>query len=161
MPQRRFCKDAQKDIVKAFKEFIEYIYGGNCAIDSRDEKSADFSMNVPGDLKRAEFEEDIREWCDEHNCDFELIDQAPEAPSRQYFSENLKLMYPRVKNYEVLAKQPRKLEVAKSLFKKSWGQDFNEEDPDDQEDIVILYNEYMDELSEWKPVELRLKFKEE
>lgn len=158
MPYRHFTTD-EKSIPQAFKEYIEYIYDGNCMIDSIDENEAYFSMNVPGELRREDFENDVQDFCEEHNCSFELINQTPEAPSPQYFSENLKLMYPRVKNFEALKKQDRKFQVAKELWKKNWGTvEFNEEDPDDQEDIVLLYNEYMEELAEWKPVELKLTF---
>lgn len=160
MPYNGFIRDSNS-VVKEFKDYIEYIYGGNCAIDSQDDEEAHFSMNVPGDLKRDDFESDVKDFCDEHNCTFELINQTPEAPSPQFFSENLRLMYPRVKNYEALVKQDRKFERAKELFKKSWGADFDPESEDDRDDLVLLWNMYMDELSEWKPVEVKLHFKEE
>ena len=157
MPLKHFIAD-DKSIAKAFVDYIEYIYGGNCMIDDQDEEGAHFSMNVPGSLKREDFENDVQDFCEEHNCSFELVNQTPEAPSPQFFSENMKLMYPRAKNYEALAKNPQKLEKAKILFKQSWDQDFNEEDEDDKEDLVLLWNEYMEELSEWKPVEVKLHY---
>ena len=158
MPYKYFVED-EKSIPQAFKEYIEYIYDGNCMIESADENEAYFSMNVPGELKREDFENDVQDFCEEHNCSFELINQTPEAPSPQFFSENLKLMYPKVKNFEALKKQDRKFQIAKELWKRNWGNvEFNEEDPDDQEDIVLLYNEYMEDLSEWKPVELKLHY---
>lgn len=160
MPLKHFITD-NKSIAKAFIDYIEYIYGGNCMIDDQDEEGVHFSMNVPGDLKREDFENDVQDFCEEHNCTFELVNQAPNAPSPQFFSENMKLMYPRVKNYEALAKDPRKLEKAKVLFKQSWNQEFNEEDEDDKEDIVLLWNEYMEELSEWKPVEVKLHYNQD
>lgn len=160
MPLKHFIAD-NKSIAKAFIDYIEYIYGGNCMIDDQDEEGVHLSMNVPGDLKREDFENDVQDFCEEHNCTFELVNQAPNAPSPQYFSENMKLMYPRVKNYEALAKDPRKLEKAKVLFKQSWNQEFNEEDEDDKEDIVLLWNEYMEELSEWKPVEVKLHYNQD
>ncbi len=145
---------------KEFSEFIKYIYGDTCDIDYQSENEAKFTMNVPGQLKKEEFESDVQEWCDEHNCTFELINQAPEAPSPQYFSENMKLMYPRVKDFETLAKNPRKLEAAKRIFKEQWNAEFDPESEDDRDDIVLLWNEYMEELSEWKPVELKLHYQE-
>lgn len=160
MPLKHFITD-NKSIAKAFIDYIEYIYGGNCMIDDQDEEGVHLSMNVPGDLKREDFENDVQDFCEEHNCSFELVNQAPNAPSPQFFSENMKLMYPRVKNYEALAKDPRKLEKAKVLFKQSWNQEFNEEDEDDKEDIVLLWNEYMEELSEWKPVEVKLHYNQD
>lgn len=160
MPFNKFITDAQLSLPQEFAEYIKYIYGDTCDIDSENENEAQFTMNVPGDLKREEFESDVQEWCDEHNCSFELINQTPEAPSPQFFSENMKLMYPRMKSYEKLAADERKFDVAKRLFKKSWNQEFDPENEDDREDIVLLYNEYMDELSEWKPIQLKLKFKE-
>ena len=71
-------------------------------------------------------------------------------------------MYPRIKSWEALVENKRKLEVAKRLWKENWKDvEFDETNPDDQEDMVLLYNEYMEELSEWKPVELKLKFNKE
>lgn len=165
MPYKGFIGDSIKDeksLAQQFKEYIKYIYDGNCNVESESENEARLSMNVPGDLKREDFESDVQEWCDEHNCSYELINQAPEAPSPQFFSENMKLMYPRIKTWEKLKSDERKLNIAKTLWKKNWvNVPFDENNPDDQEDMVLLYNEYMEELSEWKPVELKLIFKKE
>ena len=51
MPLKHFIAD-DKSIAKAFIDYIEYIYGGNCMIDDQDEEGVHFSMNVPGDLKQ-------------------------------------------------------------------------------------------------------------
>lgn len=153
--------DSSKDVAKEFAEYIKYIYGDICDIDYAADEEAKFTMYVPGELKREEFESDVQEFCDEHECSFELVNQTPEAPSAQYFSENMKLMYPSVKSYEVLAKDPRKLEAAKEIFKEQWEADFDENSEDDREDIVLLWNEHMEEQREWKPVELKLHFKKE
>ena len=152
-------KDAPKSLAREFKEFAEYVYGGGAFVESESPNEAQIQINVPGDMAQAEFESDMAEWCEEHGCSYELVNQTPEAPSPQFFSKNMKLMYPRMKDYERLASDPKKLETAKKLFRKSWGAEFNPEDPDDREDIVILYNMYMDDLSEWKPVVLKLRLK--
>lgn len=143
-------------IVKAFKNYMNWIYSAEIQLDDRDENSAHFSMHVPSELTREEFEEDVQEFCDDHNCTFELINQTPNAPSPQFFPMNTKLMYPKIKNYEKLKEDPRKYEAALSFWKKNWDMPFNEEDPDDQEDLVLLYNEYVENLTKWKPVELKL-----
>ena len=156
-----YVKDANpKEIVSAFKRFMKEIYDAqNIVVDDMSNESANVSLQVPGRLSRAEFEDDMAEFCDKYNCSYELVDLAPEAPSRQYFSENMKLMYPDVKSWEILKKNPQKLGLAKELWKKNWeGVPFDENNPDDQEDIVILYNMYMEELREWKPVEVKLIF---
>ena len=149
---------SEKEIDKEFEEFSKDVFGADTFTK---EGLFQYYMYVPGKLTKAEFEEGMNEFCALHNCAFELIDQAPEAPSRQYFSENMKLMYPTVKDFETLVKNPRKFELAKDLFKESWGQEFNEESEDDREDIVLLYNEYIEELREWKPVEVKLIFPKE
>ncbi len=143
------------------KEFIEFAKDVFGADNPKAEGDHQYYMYIPGELKKAEFEEGMKEICERLGCTYELIDQAPEAPSRQYFSENMKLMYPDVKNYDILAKNERKLELAKELFKEAWGQEFDPTSEDDKEDIVLLYNEYMEELREWKPVEVKLVFPEE
>lgn len=143
---------------KEFTEFAKDVFGAD---NVKKEGTLQYYMYVPGRLKKAEFEEGMNEFCERLGCSYELIDQTPEAPSRQYFSENMKLMYPDVKKYEILANNERKLELAKELFKEAWGQEFDPESEDDKEDIVLLYNEYMEELREWKPVEVRLIFPEE
>ena len=147
-----------KTIEREFKQFAEDVFG---AKQFKKEAPLQYSMYIPGEMKRAEFEEGMNEFCKDHNLNYELIDQAPEAPSRQYFSENLKLLYPDVKSYEVLEKNKRKLERAKELFKAQWNQEFDPEDEDDKEDIVLLYNEYIEELREWKIVEVKLSMKGE
>ena len=164
MPYQKLILDSElsEKAVKEFQDYIKHIYGTEvCDVEYGHTNTPEFFMEVPGELSRAEFEDDVKEFCDEHGCTFELIDQAPEAPSRQYFSENMKLMYPSVKNYEILAKDPRKLLKAKDLWKENWDMEFDPESEDDREDIVLLYNEYMEELREWKPVELRLIFPKE
>lgn len=149
-------------IVKEFQDYIKYIYGTDvCDVENPNSENPRFFIEVPGELKRVEFEDDVKEFCEKHNCSFELIDQAPDAPSRQFFSENMKLMYPDVKSYEMLEKQPRKLRVAKDIFKEQWGAEFDPESEEDREDIVLLYNEYMEELREWKPVEMFLHLPKE
>lgn len=158
MPYLRIRAKDEKPLPQQFKEFIQYIYGGKCLIEGQDGSEAQIYLDVPGEMKREEFDGDVQEWCDEHGCSYELINQAPEAPSPQFFSENMKLMYPRMKSYERLAADPRKLETAKRLWKKSWPMPFDEKSEDDREDITLLYNQYMDELSEWKPVMLKLKW---
>lgn len=143
-----------------FADFMAYIYGGNGVVESQSDKDATVYVDVPGDMRQETFESDAKEWCDEHGCSYELVNQAPQAPSPQFFMKNTKLLYPRKKDYEALAKDPRTLETAKRLWKKNWSMPFDETDPDDQEDIVLLYNSYMDELSEWKPVIVKLKLSE-
>ena len=162
MPYKHFVGDkvSNGEIIRKFKEYIQYIYDGQIALDDRDESSAHFSMHVPGELQREDFENDVQDFCEEYGCTFELVNQAPNAPSPQFFPSNLKLMYPKIKSYEKLKEDPRKYAAALDLWKKNWTMDFNEEDPDDQEDLVLLYNEYIDELTEWKPVELILHFGE-
>ena len=147
--------------IKEFKTYINWIYNAQIALDDRNENSAHFSMHVPSELTREEFEEDVQEFCDEHNCTFELINQAPNAPSPQFFPMNTKLMYPTIKNYDKLKSDERLFEAALDFWKKNWDMPFNEEDPDDQEELVNLYNEYVEGLREWKPVELRLYFQPE
>lgn len=148
-------------LAKGLRDFLKYIYGGNSVIESYDGEEAIIYVDVPGEMEEEEFRSDVKEWCDEHGCDFDLVDQAPQAPSRQYFSKNMKLMYPRVKSFEKLAEDPRKLAIAKALWKKNWPMPFDETNEDDREDIVLLYNEYMEELSKWKPVIVKLTHKEE
>ena len=166
MPYFKFIINDSEDhalVAKQLKRFLEHIYDVQAlSISPEDENEIFIDMYVPGRLKRAEFEEDMNEFCNQHNCSFELVNQAPEAPSPQYFSENMRLMYPRVKKYEDFAKNPKKLEIAKRLWKENWGNvPFDETSLDDQEDMVLLYNMYMDEMSEWKPVWIKLKFKPE
>lgn len=153
--------DQAKSLPQEFREFAEYVYGGGAYVESDSPREGQVQLNVPGDMPQAEFESDMEEWCGEHGCSYELVNQTPEAPSPQFFSKNTKLMYPRAKSYEKLEADPKKMETAKRLFKKSWGADFNPEDPDDREDIVILYNMYMDDLGEWKPVVVKLRWGED
>ena len=155
---RKIKSNDAKTLPEEFRDFIQYIYGGKCLIESDDGAEAQIYMDVPGKMKRAEFDADVGEWCQEHGCSYDLIDQAPEAPSRQYFSENVKLMYPRAKDYETLKKNPNRFNIAKRLWKESWPMEFDESLEEDREDILALYNEYMEELSEWKPVMLKLKY---
>ena len=147
-----------KSLAREFADFLRYIYGDQAYVESEGPGEAQIFVNVPGSLKRSEFEADASEWCDEHGCTYELVNQAPEAPSPQFFSENMKLMYPRAKDYEALKKTPRRLAIAKRLWEKNWGTEFDEESEDDREDIVILFNMLMEEQSEWKPVVLKLKW---
>ena len=153
-------KDA-KSLPEELREFAEWIYGADCFIESKGENSAQLQLNVPGDLSQEDFESDMKEWCDEHDCVWKLIDQTPEAPSRQYFAKNTKLMYPRAKDYEALNKTPNRMKIALRLWKENWGEGFDPENPDDREDIVALFNEYMDELGEWKPVIVEIKWGKE
>ena len=153
-------KDARSP-AREFADFLRYIYGDEAYIEWEKPGEAQIFVNVPGSMKRAEFDSDVQEWCEEHGCSYKLIDQAPEAPSRQYFSENTKLMYPKAKDYEALKKTPKRLQTAKNLWKKNWNTEFDENQEEDREDIVILYNMYMEELAEWKPVVLQLSWNEE
>lgn len=154
MPVKDFLKDESSDVIdKEFKEFCQDVFGAERFFKEDDMQ---YSMYVPGKLTRAEFDEGMIEFCDRYGLNYELVDQAPGAPSRQYFSENMKLMYPAIKDYENLIKNEGKFRIAKKLFKQQWNQEFNPEDEDDREDIVLLFNEYMEEQREWKLVEVHL-----
>ena len=138
-------------IEKEFKEFVETLYDHTPTIEDRPFGFYSW-FYVPGEISQEEFEEDMKEFCDRYGARFELVDQAPEAPSRQYFLKNMKLVFPSVKNFEILSKNPNKLELAKKLFKLNWNQSPNLELEEDQEDLVLLYNMHMEELREWKLV---------
>ena len=146
-------------LARKFEEYIKWIYGGTAARESKlHDDWCEVHIWVPSKVTRPELESDIGDFCAENGCEFSLSNLTPGAPSPQYFSENLKLKYAKKKDFEALAKKESDLEIAKSLFKKSWGAEFDPENEDDREDIVLLYNEYMDELAEWNEALVRLQF---
>lgn len=158
--QNRDIRDADPKERYMDIEFTQFMEDVVNAKRVHKEKPFQYHMYVPGDLNRADFEEAVQEFCDRENCSYSLINQAPEAPSPQFYSENMKLMYPTVKDYEALKKNPKKLDIAKHLFEKQWNQKFDENNQDDIDDLVLLYNEYVEELREWKPVEVKLTLNE-
>lgn len=170
MPLNNFkFKDSIKDeeinidyLIKEFREFVEVCYDNPATLFQRKLESLFFFFYVPGDYTEADFREDMEEFCDRfEGVSYELVDQAPMSPSRQFFIKNTKLVYPSVKDFEILSKNKDKLKDAIRWFKQQLNAEPDLLNEDDQEDLVLIYNEQMEELREWKPVQVKLLISEE
>lgn len=153
-------------IIKKAKELAAFLrneYGGEAIAEKPNKGYGQVYAYVPGTLEREEFEAVLAPWCESHDCEYVLMNQTPQAPSPQIFSKGTKLMYPKADNYEALTNPKRAgdLKIAKALWQKHYNTEFDPNNPDDKKVIVTLFNEYMDELSKWKPVLIRIKQKEE
>ena len=166
LKEHGFIKDSAKDSkteVKDFegnlwqlrKQFIYYIdsvYGqGSAFCEVNENKNfLECEIDVPITEDYESVDELINDFCKDNQCAYQLINQST-GPAPQYISnivQKLNCKNP-FKSFEEMKSNSFAMDLARELFIKNWGKRPNLNDPDDQEDLHLLYLDYVDQINDY------------
>ena len=148
-------KDFEGNLYQLRKQFISYfdaVYGqGSSYCDFKEGKDyLECEIDVPITEDYESVDELINDFCKDNQCSYELINQST-GQSPQYISNiktKLHCNNP-YKSYNELKENSFAMDLARELFVQNWGKRPDLNDPDDQEDLYLLYLDYVEQINDY------------
>lgn len=115
---------------------------------------------VPTEVKNKVVKEDIMNYDNANpNVDI-IIEKLPQSGKGAYNTlPTYKALYEMSKNRDPNGDSDTPLDTAIKLFRLNWNAEPDLNDPDDQEELLLLYNMEQESYHGWYPVDIRMKFK--